>query len=92
MTSSFKFDDRALRKALEKEAAAGIADIATGMTAEMETLRRRYRGRPAAEIKPALRVLFARDGGSISEPELTEYAQMISSGTRIEFHADTTRW
>jgi hypothetical protein len=92
MTSSFKFDDRALRKAVEKEAAAGIADMADEMTAEMETLRRQYRGRPAAEIKPALRVLFTRDGGSISEPELGEYAQMISDGTRIEFQADPPRW
>ena len=49
-------------------------------------------GSPAGrDSLPALRALFARDGGSITEPELTEYAEMISSGTRIEFITDKAR-
>ena len=37
-----------------------------------------------AEIKPALQRLFARYDGKITDPKLSEWAQLISDGTRIE--------
>jgi hypothetical protein len=44
-----------------------------------------HQGRPVDSIKPALKRLFERRGGKITEPELTQYAEMISDGTKIEF-------
>jgi hypothetical protein len=44
-----------------------------------------YQGRPVGSIKPALKRLFERRGGKITEPELSQYAEMISGGTKIEF-------
>jgi hypothetical protein len=84
---SFKFDERALRRAVQP----AIDKMARDMTREMNQLSARYAGRPVAEIKPALQRLFGRDGGSITDPELTEYAEAISAGTRIEFKADRIR-
>lgn len=87
MSFKFEFDETALMR----EVQPAVDQIARDMTREMDQLGTRYVGRPPAEIKPALRALFARDGGIITEPELTEYAEMISSGTRIEFITDKAR-
>lgn len=92
MSFKFEFDEKALRRELERQVQPAIDDMARDMTREMDQLSAQYAGRPADEIKPALQQLFARDGGSITEPELSEYAEMISSGTRIEFTADKVRW
>ncbi|WP_206662250.1 hypothetical protein [Propioniciclava sinopodophylli] len=49
-----------------------------------DSLPRRYTGRPVSEIKPVLRREWSRVCGSISDPELTEYANRISEGIRIQ--------
>lgn len=87
MSFKFEFDESALMR----EVQPAIDQMAREMTRDMDQLGTRYAGRPPAEIKPALQALFARDGGSITEPELTEYAEMISSGTHIEFITDKAR-
>jgi hypothetical protein len=51
----------------------------------IDRLRLEYQGRPVGSIKPALKRLFERRGGKITEPELSQYAEMISGGTKIEF-------
>lgn len=88
MSFKFEFDENALKREVARQAQPELDRIAREMTREMEGLR----GLPVEEIKPALQRLFARDGGSIAEPELGEYAQMIHDGTRIEFKADRIRW
>ena len=88
MSFKFEFDEKALKRELARQAQPEMDRIARDMTREMERLR----GLPIDQIKPALQRLFARDGGSITEPELSEYAQMIHDGTRIEFKADRIRW
>jgi hypothetical protein len=40
----------------------------------------------------ALQRLFAEDGGNITDPELSEWAQLIHDGTRIEMNAAQTDW
>lgn len=81
----FKFNERELRRQVEKAAQAGIDQIAKDWTRDMERLSSQYKGRPAATIKPALRRLFQQHGGSITEPELSQYAQAISDGIKIVF-------
>jgi hypothetical protein len=84
MSFKFSFDERALKREIERQAQPAIDKIARDMTREMDALR----GRPVEEIKPALKRLFARDGGSITEPELSEYAETLAGGTRVTFKAN----
>lgn len=71
-------------KELEKAIRPAMGDIADGYRKMFDSLGRRYQGRPVSEIRLALRREWSRLGGSISDPELTEYATHISEGTRIE--------
>lgn len=71
-------------KELEKAVKPALKDIASDYQKMFDSLLRRYKGRPVSEIKPVLRREWSRVGGSISEPELTEYATHISEGTRIQ--------
>lgn len=69
--------------ALNKVVQDGVARMAAQQTADLEQLRLHYAGQPAEAIKPALQQLFAGYGGSITDPELSEWAQLISDNTRI---------
>ena len=71
-------------KELEKAVRPALKDIASDYQKMFDSLLRRYKGRPVSEIKPVLRREWSRVGGSISDPELTEYANHISEGTRIQ--------
>ncbi|WP_312722377.1 hypothetical protein [Mobilicoccus sp.] len=71
-------------KELEKAIRPAMKDIASDYQKMFDSLSRRYKGRPVSEIKPVLKREWARIGGSISDPELTDYASLISEGTRIQ--------
>lgn len=71
-------------KGLEKAVRPALKDVASDCQKMFDSLLRRYKGRPVSEIKPVLRREWSRIGGSISEPELTDYATRISEGTRIQ--------
>ena len=64
-----------------------MKDIASDYQKMLDSLSRRYKGHSVAEIKPVLRREWARVGGSISDPELTDYATLISGGTSIQMKA-----
>ena len=66
---------------LVQDSVKGIADDYQKM---FDRLGRQYRGRPVAEVKSALRREWSRLGGTISDAELSDYAQLISEGTRIK--------
>lgn len=69
---------------LEKAVRPAMKDIASEYQRMFDSLSRRYKGRPVSRIKPVLKREWARLGGSISDPELTDYATLISEGTRIQ--------
>ena len=71
-------------KELAKAAQGAIKDIASEYQRMFDSLGRRYSGRPVAEIKPVLMREWSRIGGTISDPELTDYATLISEGTHIK--------
>lgn len=79
MKISISFDQRAL----EREFQAGLERVTREQNRDLDRLCQRYVGRPVGEIEPALQRLFARYDGKITNPELSEWAQMISDGTRI---------
>lgn len=91
MSSSFNFNEREFRRMVEQEVQSGVNDLARNWTRELDTLRARLAGHPIEEIKPQLQAMFARDGGSITEPELSDWAQLISDNTHIEVKPDRIR-
>lgn len=92
MASSFQFNEREFRHLIETKAQSAVNDLARQQTLELDQLRQQYTGHLADEIKPALQRLFAKDGGNITDPELSEWAQMISDGTRIEMTPAPIDW
>ena len=84
MGSGFSFDSRDFERQVKKAAERGVRQIANEYQRMFDSLGRQYRGKPVEVVKPALRREWARIGGSISDPELTDYARLISEGTRIE--------
>ena len=50
-----------------------------------DRLSRQHRGKPVDEVKRALGRAWAADGGTITDPELTDWATAISEGTHIRF-------
>lgn len=82
--SSFHFDENAFRRIAND----AVRDIAAQQTQDLDDLRQQYTGRPLDDIRSALHQLFARYDGTITEPELTEWAQLIHDGVRIEMTTD----
>lgn len=72
MSSSFQFNEREFKRLMETEAQSAINELAQKQTRELEQLRQQYTGRPVEEIKPRLEALFAKDGGSITDPQLSD--------------------
>lgn len=68
---------------LMKAVQSAMQDTADDTQLMFDSLSSRYKGRPIPEIKSVLRREWARRDGTFSEPELTEYAMLISEGTRI---------
>jgi len=81
--AQLQFDERAIKK-LTDQAVRQVADESNRLFAQ---LGRQYQGQPVSVIKPALKRAWERNGGKITDPELTEYAQAISDGTPIKFRA-----
>lgn len=79
--AKFKFDDRALKKMVDQ----GVQKMADDLTRALNGLTSRYRGRPLDEIKPEIQRVWAKQtgGGSITDPELTAFAQQIHDGGRV---------
>ena len=92
MSSSFKFDKIAFMREVQREAQKGIDQMAREQNRELERMSATYTGRPIEEIKPALQRLFSRYDGKITDPELTEWAQLISDGTKITLKPDKIRF
>jgi hypothetical protein len=86
--SSFKFDEGAFKKIAEQ----AVKDKARDMQRRMDRLAAELKGKPLETAKVRLQQEWRRDGGSITDPELTEYAQALIDGTRIVFEAGKIKW
>jgi hypothetical protein len=74
-----------VRRSLEQAVSGAMQDKTREMQAQMDRFARQYKGRPVSVIKPALKREWERDGGKITDPELTEWATHISEGRPIKF-------
>lgn len=77
---NFEFNDEGMRRVAED----AVSKVAAQQTQDLDRLRQQYTGQPVAVIRPVLQQLFASYDGNITEPELSEWAQLLSDGTRIE--------
>ena len=86
MSSSIRidFDENALQRVV----ADGVRQIAEERTREMANLAAQYRGKPLAEVKEAIVATFRAHEGSIDEPDLTTYAELIRDGGEIVFRPE----
>ncbi|MEU5323023.1 hypothetical protein AB0G67_40665 [Streptomyces sp. NPDC021056] len=75
--------------ALQKVARQATRDLASKLTRALNALTPQYQGRPLDEVKRAVQQTWARNsgGGSITDPELTEFAEKIAAGGRVEVRA-----
>ncbi len=80
--ANFKFDDRAIKKAAND----AVRKLAADLTKALNALTPRYQGKPLPEIKSEIQRVWSREtnGGSITDPELTQFAEQIRDGGRIE--------
>lgn len=74
-------------KELAKLVQPALKDFAKQFTRDFASLSRSYKGKPVEKIKPRIKSIFKKHGGSIGDKELTEYAQKISEGMQIKFQA-----
>lgn len=79
---------RDLEKQVMKAARSGVEQVAGEYERMFDSVYRRYHGQPVEQIKPVIRREWSRVGGSITDPELTRYAQAISDGSRVKMRLD----
>ncbi|MEA9987066.1 hypothetical protein [Subtercola sp. RTI3] len=67
-----------------------LAQMVANTAAAIYEVCRDFSGRPVDEVRPALAARWAasNEGASITEPELTNVATLISQGKRVWAEAD----
>lgn len=83
--SGFTFDSTGFKRNLKKVANDAAAVVAAKLSTMLNGMSREYKGRPVEEIKPVLQRRWSGVAdGSITDPELSEYAGRISRGESFE--------
>lgn len=79
--AKFQFNERAIQKAVNQ----GVQKMASDLTTALGALTAQYEGRPLEEIKPEIQRVWAAKtgGGSITDPELTRFAEQIQAGGEV---------
>lgn len=72
-------------KALDKLVQSAVKEHATKYERDLAALARSHQGKPISTIKPKVRAIFKKHGGSIDDDTLDVYAQKINEGARFEF-------
>jgi hypothetical protein len=89
MPSNFRFD----RNAINRLANDLVAEQARKAQQMFDRLAQTHSGRPLAEVKQAVRHGWRSlgDGWDIDDPELTEYATVISEGGTVQVRSGGLR-
>lgn len=83
MVAGFEFSNNFERE-ISRAVQGQIRSIAADYQRMFDGMVRSYSGHPTETIKPILRRNWQKIGGDITDPELTEYSQHISAGTKIQ--------
>lgn len=79
--SKFTFDSQGFERNLKKVANEAVAKVGDKLSVMLNGMAKEFKGRPVEEIKPVLQRRWASTaGGSITDPELTQYAEQIAAG------------
>ncbi|WP_399559161.1 hypothetical protein OH809_45165 (plasmid) [Streptomyces sp. NBC_00873] len=79
--SKVTFDSNAFKRNLQKVANDAATTVAGKLSVMLNGMSKEFEGRPVEEIKPVLQQRWASTaGGSITDPELTQYAEQIAAG------------
>jgi hypothetical protein len=79
-------DQGALKKVLQK----AVQGKASELTRALNALTATHQGKPLDEVKRAVQATWTRHagrGGSITDPELTKFAEEIAAGRRVQVRA-----
>lgn len=79
--TNFRVNIHGVEKALSK----ALVESTEELNKVFKGLSRDLKGQPLQLIKSRLQNAMKHNGGSISEPELTQYATAIFEGTEIKF-------
>ena len=83
--SRVTFDSNAFRRNLNKVASEAGAKVGGKISTLLNGMSSEFAGRPVEEIKPVLQSRWrAAVGGSITDPELSEYAARIAAGETFD--------
>jgi len=86
---SLSFDLNGFKRDMRKAANQMVGNIARELSTMLNGMSREFKGRPVEEIKPVLQQRWKRVAdGSITDPELTEYAEQIAAGGSFSITAD----
>lgn len=79
--SKVTFDSNGFKRNLKKVANEAAQQVARKLSTMLNGMSTEFKGRPVEEIKPVLQQRWtATAGGSVTDPELSEYAAKISAG------------
>lgn len=65
-----------------------LKELAEKRTRQYRKLAATHQGGDIEVVKAELKRLYEVDGGSLTDPDLTQHAEAIIAGQRIEFRAD----
>lgn len=87
---TFTFDRKGFEAGVAKAVNGTVQKLAADLTRMLAGMSTEFQGRPVDEIKPVLQSRWksATGGGSITDPELTAYAEQIAAGHPITVKAD----
>ena len=77
------FNEEGFNKAIMAAAESGVRDVADEMNRDFTEMARSLKGRPLDEIKAELVRYHGDRDGEISDPELTDYAEILREGGSI---------
>lgn len=83
MPSNFKFDERALKRTVERMANEAVRSLTAEGQPKLDAVFNAHQGQPVDEVIPPLRATFTEMGWTMDEDELRTYAEAISGGQRI---------
>lgn len=80
--------DRNFEHNLQKMIQPALKELGRDYERMLDSLVRRYKGRPVPQIKPVLRREWRKIGiNDVTDPELTEYAECVRDGIKVNFRA-----
>lgn len=78
-----KWNKGALERAVKDATREGLVQSSRNIQQQLDAVLAAAQGKSATEVKPMLQDAFRKVGGSISEPELSQYAEILARGQRI---------